>query len=193
MSVKKAFLPLHTMLAACAVGTLVSDVMENITELCSAKGAGGGSASHRNDAGEVVAVLDYYFKVWLPVDLVEFGAKANSNTGLNTMCKLGVSHWTKQQRLYKLGKEQLLDDVAAQLVEPSDIQSKLDDLEKERIVIASYPVPEIAFTNLDDLLKADPKKMTKAVEAYIAAEAKAAEAATKAAEATAKAAEAEAA
>ena len=178
MSVKKAFLPVHAMLAACAADVLVSDIMDQVTELCSAKGAGGGTASHRNDAGEVVAILDYYFKKWLPVGLVEFGAKANSNTGLNTMCKLGVSHWTKAQRTYKLGKEQLLDDVAAQIVEPTQIQEKLDELEAARIAVADYPIPELAFNSLEDLLAADTDEMEIALDEYL--EAQAAEAAAEA-------------
>lgn len=182
MSVKKAFTALHSYLAA-NTDAKVGDLMDEITELCSAKGAGGGTASHRNEEGVVVAILDYYFKKWLPVEFVEFGAKANSNTGLNTMCKLGVSHWTKQQRIYKLGKEQLLDDVAAQIVEPTQIQEKLDELEAARTSIADYPIPELAFDSLEELQAAKPKDLQKALDAFLKAEEAAAAAEAAAAEA----------
>ncbi len=182
MSVKKAFQPLHTFLLA-NLESKVGDIMEEITDFASAKGAGGGSASHRNEDGEVVAILDYYFKKWLPVQFVEFGAKANSNTGLNTMCKLGVSHWTKAQRTYKLGKEQLLDDVAAQIVEPTEIQEKLDGLEAARTEVVDYPVPQLAFNSLEDLLAAKTKDMQTALDKWLKAEEAAAAAAAKAEEA----------
>lgn len=166
MSIKKAFVELHAFLVANE-DKKVKTILDEATEFMSAKGAGGAASTvYRNDAGEVVGVLDYYFKKWLPVKFVEFGKKANSASGLNTMCKLGTSLWTKQQREYKNGKEALLDAVAAGEVLPTEIQEKLDELETARNFIADYPIPELAFDSVEELEAADEEEMAAAVQAY---------------------------
>ena len=128
MAIKKAFQELHNFLVANE-DKKVKTILDEATEMMSAKGGGGGATSvHRDEAGNVVAILDYYFKKWLPVEFVEFGAKKNSASGLNTMCKLGVSNWTRQQREFKKGKEDLLAMVASGEVQPTEIQERLDEL-----------------------------------------------------------------
>lgn len=170
MAIKKAFVELHAFLESNK-DKKVSTILDQVTEMCTSRGAGGAAtAVHKDENGKVVAILDYYFKKWLPVDFVEFGAKANSASGLNTMCKLGTSLWTKQQRQFKQGKEQLLDDVAAGNVEPTEIQSKLDELEAARQKIEDFPIPELAFDSIEELEAADPAKMQAALDAYIAAQ-----------------------
>ena len=108
MTIKKVFVELHAFLEANA-DRKIKSILEEITILMSAKVAGSTGASnvHKNEAGEVTHVLDYYFKTWMPVATVEFGAKASSASGLNTMCKEGVANWTKQQREFKKAKEAL--------------------------------------------------------------------------------------
>ena len=176
MTIKKAFIGVHALLLANE-DKKVKTVMPELVEIMSAKGAGGGASSvHRNEAGDVLGILDYYFKVWLPVEYVEYGAKANSASGLNTMCKLGTSLWTKQQRDFKKGKENLLDEVAAGNVLPTDIQSELDALEEARGFIADYPIPELAFGSAEDLEAASDEDMEAALVAYNEAQAAAAEA-----------------
>ena len=169
-SIKKAFVELHTFLEANK-DKKVNTIMEEVTAMSSAKGAGGAASASVKDAdGNVVGILDYYFKTWLPVAVVPFGAKANSATGFNTMCKLGVSHWTKQQRDYKKGKEDLLDKVAAGEIEPTAIQEELDKLEAARNDIAAFPVPECAFESSEALLEANTGAMQAAWDAYEAAQ-----------------------
>ena len=166
MAIKKAFVGLHAFLVANE-NKKVSTILDEFTEMCSAKGAGGASTTvHRNEAGEPVAILDYYFKKWLPLEFVEFGAKANSSTGFNTMCKLGTSLWTKQQRDFKKGKEELLERVAAGEIEPAQIQEHLDRLETERSYIAPYPVPQVAFDSVEEFEAADHEAMAQAVAEY---------------------------
>jgi len=189
MTIKKAFIGIHALLLA-SPEKKVKTIMPELVEIMSAKGAGGGAtAIHRNEAGDVVGIMDYYFKVWLPVSHVEFGAKANSASGLNTMCKLGVSLWTKQQRDFKKGKETLLDEVAAGNVLPTEIQQHLDSLEEARGFIEAYPIPELAFASTEELDAADPDEMDAAIEAYDEAQAEEAAAAAEAEEAAAAAAE----
>lgn len=175
MAIKKAFIELHAALVANEEKK-VKTIMPDLLEIMEARGGGGAASSvHRDADGNVVAVHDYYFKKWLPVEFVEFGAKANSASGLNTMCKLGTSLWTKQQREFKKGKEALLEAVAAGEVQPTEIQAKLDELEEARGYIADYPVPEVAFDSIEEFEAADRKVMAKAVADYEAAQAEAEE------------------
>lgn len=168
MAIKKAFVAINEVLKANE-DKKVKTILPELIELMSTKSAGGGASSvHRNDAGDVVGILDYYYKVWLPVEFVEFGAKANSASGLNTMCKLGNSLWTKQQREFKKGRDHLLDEVAAGNVQPGDIQAHLDQLEEERGFVAEYPIPELAFATIEELDAAleDPQALQDAIDAY---------------------------
>jgi hypothetical protein len=175
MPIKKAFVELHTFLVANE-NKKVSSIMDEVTEIMSTKGAGGAASTvHRDVDGNVVAILDYYFKKWLPVEFVEFGVKANSASGLNTMCKLGTSLWSKQQREFRNGKEELLAAVAAGNVQPTEIQDKLDELETSRTYIAPFPIPELAFDSVEEFEAADHDEMAQAKAEYDAA--KAAEAA----------------
>jgi len=176
MTIKKAFIGIHALLLANE-DKKVKTVMPELVEIMSAKGAGGGASSvHRDDDNNIVGIMDYYFKVWLPVAFVEYGAKANSASGLNTMCKLGTSLWTKQQRDFKKGKEDLLNEVAAGNVLPGEIQDHLDTLEEARGFIAEYPIPELAFASTEELDAADPDELQYALDAYNEAQAEAAEA-----------------
>ena len=102
----------------------VSDILEDVIALAAAKtGSGGGKATkfHRNEEGEVVAVQCYYHKLWMDPRVVEFGKKATSPTGLNNMCKDGVSKWTKQQREAKAAEAALLDQVSSGELAVEDI------------------------------------------------------------------------
>jgi hypothetical protein len=166
MPIKKAFQEVHNFLVANE-DKKVKTVMDQLVDMMSTK-AGGGAATavHRDDAGNVVAILDYYYKKWLPVEFVEFGAKKNSATGLNTMCKWGVSNWTKQQREFKKGKEDLLALVASGEVQPTEIQERLDELENDKNRIEPFPIPELAFDSIEEFEAADWSAMEAAAAAY---------------------------
>lgn len=131
MSVKKAFVELVNFLEENA-DKKVKSVMSDVVAMCSARSGGGslGTSFHKNADGEVVAVKCYYHKLWMDPREVEFGAKANSATGFNTMCKDGVSKWTKQQRDAKKAREQLLTDVAAGEVQASDLPAALTAIDE---------------------------------------------------------------
>lgn len=153
-SVKKVFQPLMTLLVANQ-GSKVSAIMDQINELVSAKvGGGGGKATtfHRLADGTVGAVKCYYFQKWMDPRLVDFGAKAGSATGLNTMCKAGLSLWTKQQSTFKKAKEALLAEVASGAVQPDEINDRIAALEAERDAIADVPAEIQAFDSLEDCL-----------------------------------------
>ena len=164
MSIKKAFIEIHTFLEANK-DKKVRTIMDEITELLSAKGAGGSATSvYRDEAGVVTFINDYYFKLWMPLSHVEFGAKANSSSGFNTMCKEGTSHWTKQQRDFKKGKEDLLDQVASGEIQPSDIEAHLASLEDARKFIAPHSAG-IGFATIEEALAATTEELDALVQA----------------------------
>ncbi len=113
----------------------VSTILPQLLELMTAKNGGGsdiGKTFLKDDNGEVFAVYCYYHKQWELVSECEFGAKKGTASGLNTMCKEGVSRWTKQQRKAKKAKEQLLDAVASGEIEVSDLADKQAEIEKAK-------------------------------------------------------------
>lgn len=131
-TIKKAYAAIAELLQA-NTSALVSDILPEALSLMTAKTGGGGSHAttfHRDEAGNVVAVRCYYHGLWMDPRVAEFGAKATSATGLNSMCKDGVSKWTKQQRDLKKGRDELLAAVANGDVQASDIPAKMEELEE---------------------------------------------------------------
>ena len=122
VQVKKAFEEIYALLEANQ-GKKVSTIMPELIELMSKKG--GGQANGKNfltdEEGNVTHVFCYYHKKWEDVTVAEYGAKKGTATGLNTMCKEGVSAWTKQQRRKKQAEGELLERVAKGELPPEAI------------------------------------------------------------------------
>lgn len=156
MSIKKAYEPIiAAMVAALETNPKVrlADVMEEIKALASAKAARSveGKSAIRDASGTVVAIFDYYFKRWMPLvgeKAVEFGKKANTNTGFNTMCKEGVSLWTKQQNDATKANKQLLEDVKSGTIQATDIGARQEEIEVARKSIAPT---ELGFVSEDEV------------------------------------------
>jgi uncharacterized membrane protein YraQ (UPF0718 family) len=149
--VKKVFAPIMAVLAA-NMGEKVKKIYPEIEALVNAKSGGGGQAAfHKNEAGELVALHCSYHKKWFKPSEVEFGAKASSASGFNTMCKDGMSKWTKQLSAFKKAKEKLLEDVGAGLVAASDIASITAQLEEEREVIVPLEIKNEAGEVVDTI------------------------------------------
>jgi hypothetical protein len=183
MSVKKAFEPLVAFLLENQ-DKKVRSIMAEITELCSAKGAGGTATTIRKDeAGVVTHIFDYYFKKWMPVEFVEFGKKAGSASGYSTMSKEGTSHWTKQQREYKQGKEALLDAVVKGEIQPSELASKLEQLETAKDRIVPYSIQGIGWDTIEEALAVSNDQLNQLVQEHNKRVAEAAEVAAKATQA----------
>jgi hypothetical protein len=108
-NIKKAYVELHSLLEANA-NKKVSTIMPLLLELMSAKSGGGtvGNTFKKDEDGNVTHVFCYYHKEWEAVADVEYGSKKGTATGLNTMCKVGVSNWTKQQRMFKKSEDEVL-------------------------------------------------------------------------------------
>jgi len=134
MSIKKQYTELYDFLEANK-GKKISTVMDVIEDMCSTKKAN--KAFKTDDAGNVTEVYCYYHKVWESLEDHEYGTKKHSASGVNSMCKVGVNQWTKQQRDAKKAKEQLLLDVAAGTIDPTELIRKMDEIEDKRLEIAA--------------------------------------------------------
>lgn len=165
MAIKKAYAEIVTFLEENA-DKKVKSILEDVRAMASAKVAReGGSTFLKNASGETVAVLDYYFKRWMPLvgdKAVEFGAKKSTATGVNTMCKAGVSAWTKQQREAKQANDKLLADVSAGNVQPSEIPAKQAEIETARKAIVET---DLGFATKEEVLTYLQEKGVQVVDA----------------------------
>lgn len=152
-TIKKAYAAIVELLQA-NVDAIVGEVLPQVIELAAAKtGAGGGKATafHRNEEGVVVAIKCYYHKLWMDPAVVEFGKKATSPTGLNNMCKDGVSKWTKQQRDSKNAEAALLTRVAAGELAIEDIATEQEAIAETAAMITPRE-DEYGFETLEECL-----------------------------------------
>lgn len=77
---------------------------------------------------KVFAIFCWYHKQWELLSEVEYGQKVSSSTGYNTMCKIGVREWTKEQKLLKL-----LPGECLELVETGKLKfEQVPDYRKKR-------------------------------------------------------------
>lgn len=139
-NIKKTFQPLMALLSAhptTAVGDLMDDIMPLVTSTRKSKGTGAPRELTfiKNNAGETVAIRDYYFKRWMPLvgdEAVAFGKKANAASGFNSMSVEGLSHWTKQEREASKALANILVDVEAGTLAPDAISDRKEEIEAER-------------------------------------------------------------
>lgn len=152
MAIKKMYIELIELLEANS-DKKVKSVLPDILALASAKQARNvGSTYIKNSEGEPVAISCYYFKRWMPLvgDLaVEFGAKKSTATGYNTMCKTGVSHWTKQNNMAKKAHDTLLDRLEAGDLTVDQIPAEKVRIEDERRQVAET---DLGFAERDEVV-----------------------------------------
>ncbi len=154
MTIKKAYVQIIELLEANS-NKKVSTILDQVKELCESKNSGGsdiGTTFIKNDQDETIAIFCYYFKKWMSVEDVEFGRKANTASGYNTMCKEGVRLWTKQQRVAKLAKEQLLDDIVEQVITVEELPEQQAIIEAKRKLIAEAEEPLLHFDTAEEIL-----------------------------------------
>lgn len=127
-TIKKNFVEIHKILSSNE-NKKVKDILHLLEPLMESKQR---DKNHRIDEDGVLWVFCYYHKEWENTQEVEYGKKANTSTGLNSMCKVGTNQWTKQQREYKKFKSELLDKVASGEIEPQDLQVEIEKLESDK-------------------------------------------------------------
>lgn len=135
-NVKKAYVEIARILHENA-DKKVKTILPELMELMTSKGSGSdiGKTFLKDDEGNVKAIYCYYHKKWELVSECDYGSKKGTATGLNTMCKEGVSHWTKQQRLAKKAKEGLLEKLASGELSVEDLAKAQADIDDEKDVI----------------------------------------------------------
>ena len=104
----------------------------------------------RYDAdGNLTHVYCYYHKEWECIVECEYGKKANTKSGLNTMCKLGVSNWTKQQRAKKKSESELLTKLVAKEITADDLEGLQAEILAASKVIVARPTVEVETTEAE--------------------------------------------
>lgn len=158
MAIKKAFVPLMELLEANKQKT-VSSILSQVEEICSAKSAGGTATTvHKDKDGNITHIRCGYFKKWMPLSHVEFGAKAGSASGYNPMCKEGVANWTKAQRDFRKDKEDLFEKVMSKEISPEQAQKMQEKLEKARTTIVPHSAG-IGWDTVEEAVKVSKKDL----------------------------------
>jgi hypothetical protein len=150
MNIKSEFQALVTFLQenqTKKVATIMPTILEMVTKKRQE------STFYKDASGKTIAARCYYFKVWFKVDEVDWSTKANTASGLNQMCKAGLSAWTKQQRTADLARANLLSEITTGQLVPHDIPTREAEIESARTKVDMTLVPtENYFQTLADLL-----------------------------------------
>lgn len=132
MAIKKDYLELVEFLTNNK-NKKVETILEQVREMCSQQVT---TTFRKDEDGKVTHVFCYYHKVWEDVSQVEYGKKAsNKATGLNTMCKVGLNAWSKQQRVAQKEKNELLEKMSKGGVTQEEFNLELDAIELRRNTI----------------------------------------------------------
>ena len=137
MNIKKQYEEIYAILEANS-NKKVSTVLPQLAELMSRKSNSSGQANTflKDDAGNVIAIYCYYHKTWELLSECEYGKKTGSSTGFNTMCKVGVSAWTKQQRIKKQADSDLLNQVESGDLQLSELgAARQEIIEASKVII----------------------------------------------------------
>ena len=119
-TIKKGYTELHAILLANS-DKKVKSVMALLIPIMETKIAEGVT---RNAEDGCLEIFCYYHKQWERVDQVPYGRKANTVTGLNTMCKVGTNQWTTQLREYNKAADTILKQVEDGKIQYSEIAEK---------------------------------------------------------------------
>jgi len=128
-NVKKQYEELHAFLEdnkAKKVNTIMPQLIEMMQRKNNASGQSNTFIKDDND--NVIAIYCYYHKMWELIAKVEYGSKKGTSSGYNTMCKQGVSMWTKQQRTKKADEALILTSVANGDLAVEDISAKQEEI-----------------------------------------------------------------
>lgn len=138
MSIKKSYIEIVEFLEANQ-GKKVSSIMAEVLSMAESKKQS--TTFLLDKSGNVVAIYCYYHKQWEILADVVYGSKVNSSTGYNTMCKIGVSKWTKKQVTAKSDKSDLLDGISVGDIDPTNIKSLMADIETTRLTMDITNMP----------------------------------------------------
>lgn len=113
-------------------------------------GSGSSSTAYFDpETRELVAVFCYYHKRWELVSSIEYGKKAGTKTGLNTMCKEGTSAWTKANRKLQKAKDELTQKLLKNELSHEEFNTQYHEIS---FGIEPHSNEEHSFATLDELL-----------------------------------------
>ena len=145
MSTKKSYVELVTFLRANK-DKKISEILstDEFVSLIESKKVQ--EVTRYNDKDVLTHIYCYYHKEWESITECEYGNKASTAWGLNTMCKIGVNQWTKQQSVAKDAKTGLLNEVAEGKLLPADIGARITEIDeaKDKIKSRAESLKEIA-------------------------------------------------
>lgn len=147
MTIKKQFVELVAFLETNK-NKKVDTILEQVLSMVESKKRD--NTVLKDENGNVIAIFCYYHKQWELIKDVPYGKKTSSASGYNTMCKVGVSKWTKQQSTAKKSKEDILTKVQNGDIEASEIKLHLDAVEVMRLEISLTDMP-VGFANEEDI------------------------------------------
>jgi len=169
MGIKKAYQEVFDFLTANA-DKKVKTILDDVEAMFSARSAGGVATTiHRDEEGNISLVRCSYYKLWMPLSHVIFGSKAGSASGLNPMCKEGVSNWTKSQRDFRKAKEGLLEQVMSGDLEPSELRPMLEELEATRVTIVPR-ADSIGWATVEEALAITDDQLNEMAESAVVEE-----------------------
>lgn len=150
MTIKKSFREVVSFLEANQ-NKKVSSILEEIYSMTSQKAMS--RTFLTNDKNEVIAIFCYYHKQWELLDEVEYGKKASSTTGYNTMCKIGVSKWTKQNNAIKQVNSKVLEMLELGEITSDEISETKERLIAEAKQLDTEDMP-IGYSSAEEALEA---------------------------------------
>lgn len=145
-TIKKGYTELHAVLLANA-DKKVSAIMDQLVPIMETKIADG-VTRHAEDG--CLEIFCYYHKQWERVDQVPYGKKANTVTGLNTMCKVGTNQWTKQLREYNQSADTILGLVEDGTITYEQIPEKRAEFAEHRKRIVPLEVSHWIEAHADE-------------------------------------------
>lgn len=148
------------------VSSVSGDIINILNQLNVANKSGTRQAKNfiKDEEGNVVAIFCYYHKRWEIVanDFqygIEYGKKAsNKATGLSTMCKEGVKHWTKANRAINAIKEQAPKDALEALKQGSIDVDGIDDFVAKKVEETKEAFADITPHSLEDTFSYESKE-----------------------------------
>lgn len=154
MTIKKDLQPLYEHLQSLSNKKLTDKLIQSIAEQYLAtknsNGSGSRTTAYYDANRDLVAVYCYYHKQWELVSHIEYGKKAGTKTGLNTMCKEGVSAWTKANRSKVKAKDDLLAQYTDGHIDSEAFKLALQALD-EPSVIEPHSNEEHSFKTIEEL------------------------------------------
>lgn len=151
MTIKKSFQEMVSFLESNQ-DKQVSEILEKIYEL--SEGQERSKCFIKDKDGNVIAIFCYFHKRWEFIHVVEYGSKAsNKATLLNTMCKIGVSGWTKTQKHLNELPNAILEMVMGGKLQSDEIEDFKSSRKREIIseIFEEKKLEESEYTSEEEI------------------------------------------